>query len=185
MAQSATSTRTRSQGKTQDALALLKADHDLVQDLFYRFEKARTDKQKASLAEQICSELTVHAQIEEEIFYPAVREALDEDDLMDEAEVEHASAKDLIAQLGDSDPEDDLFDAKVKVLGEYIKHHVKEEQNEMFPQVRKTKLDLRELGERLQMRKEELMQGGGSRARKAESEGVMATLSRELGLRKS
>jgi hemerythrin superfamily protein len=139
-----------------DALALLKADHDLVKELFDKFEKARTEKQKATLAEQICTELTIHAQIEEEIFYPAVREAIDEEDLMDEADVEHAGAKDLIAQIEDSEPGADHFDAKVTVLGEYIKHHVKEEQSEMFPKVRKADLDLKELGAVMSARKAEL-----------------------------
>jgi hemerythrin superfamily protein len=102
--------------------------------------------------------LVVHTTLEEEIFYPAAREALgDEDDLIDEAAVEHASAKDLIAQIQSSDPNDDLYDAKVKVLGEYIDHHVKEEESEMFPKVRKTELDLKSLGESLMQRKEELM----------------------------
>ena len=148
----------RASPKAQNALALLKADHDLVKELFEKFEKARDDRRKGTLAEQICAELTVHAQIEEEIFYPAVREAFREADmdLLDEAEVEHAGAKDLIAQIEASKPGEELFDAKVTVLGEYVKHHVKEEQNEMFPKVRKTKLDLKELGQRLAERKAEL-----------------------------
>ena len=100
--------------------------------------------------------LTVHAQIEEEIFYPAAQDAIKEPDLVDEATVEHASAKDLIAQIESSEPSDELFDAKVKVLGEYIDHHVKEEESEMFPQVRKAKLDLDALGAQLQERKGEL-----------------------------
>jgi hemerythrin superfamily protein len=158
MAQRKTSTKARPQGEAQNALSLLKADHDLVQDLFDKFEKARTDKQKAGLADQICAELTVHAQIEEEIFYPAVREAIEDEDLMDEAEVEHAGAKDLIAQIEESAPGEDQFDAKVKVLGEYIKHHVKEEQSEMFPKVRKADLDLNELGAAMSARKAELQE---------------------------
>ena len=156
------SSRKGSQSAPRDALALLRADHQVVQELFDKFEKTRAEDRKGAIAEEICNELTIHAQIEEEIFYPAVREAIREEDLIDEATVEHQSAKDLIAQIQGSKPGDELFDAKVKVLGEYIRHHVKEEQNEMFPQVRKTKLDLRELGERLQMRKDELMQGGGT-----------------------
>jgi hemerythrin-like domain-containing protein len=127
-----------------------------VQDLFDKFEKARGDDRKQALAEQICNELTAHAQIEEEIFYPAAKEAIREEDLVDEATVEHQSAKDLIAQIEGGSPDDELWEAKVKVLGEYIRHHVKEEQNEMFPQVKKTKLDLRELGEQMQARKMEL-----------------------------
>ena len=146
----------KSKEQSLDALALLKADHDLVEDLFDKFDKARTDKQKDSLAEQICSELTTHAQIEEEIFYPAVRDAIDEEDLMDEAEVEHTSAKDLIAQIEESQAGEEKFDAKVTVLGEYIRHHVKEEETEMFPKVRKADLDLKALGSEMAARKAEL-----------------------------
>ncbi|HZN23478.1 MAG TPA: hemerythrin domain-containing protein [Burkholderiales bacterium] len=146
----------KSKEQSLDALALLKADHDLVQDLFDKFDKARTDKQKDTLAEQICSELTIHAQIEEEIFYPAVRDAIDEEDLIDEAEVEHASAKDLIEQIEDSQAGEEKFDAKVTVLGEYIRHHVKEEETEMFPKVRKADLDLKALGSEMAARKAEL-----------------------------
>ena len=149
-------TKTKTETSSPDALALLKADHDLVEDLFEKFEKARTEKQKTNLAEQICTELTIHAQIEEEIFYPAVRDAIGEDDLMDEADVEHAGAKDLIAQIEASAPGEAHFDAKVTVLGEYIKHHVKEEQTEMFPKVRKADLDLKELGAAMSARKAEL-----------------------------
>jgi len=111
-----------------------------------------------ALAARICRELTVHAQIEEEIFYPAAREVLRDEDLIDEATVEHASAKDLIAQIESSSPGDDLFDAKVKVLGEYINHHVKEEQNELFPKMRQTSLDLTEIGQRMMARKQELLE---------------------------
>ena len=144
--------------KRQDVISLLRADHKLVQDLFDKFEKTRSDDRKASLAERICAELTMHARLEEEIFYPAVREAFREADidLLDEAQVEHAGAKDLVAQIEASAAGEELFDAKVTVLGEYVKHHVKEEENEMFPKVRKTKLDLQELGERLLRRKAEL-----------------------------
>lgn len=127
----------------QDAVELLRADHRKVQDLFHQFEKARSDDRKAELAREICAELKVHAQIEEEIFYPAAREALKKQDLIDEAAVEHATAKDLIAQIEQGGPGQELFDAKVTVLGEYIQHHVKEEQNELFPKVKKAKLDLK------------------------------------------
>jgi hemerythrin superfamily protein len=101
-------------------------------------------------------ELSVHAKVEEEIFYPAVRKAIDEDDLMDEADIEHAGAKSLIAQVEAMKPGDDHYDAKVTVLGEYIDHHVKEEQNEMFPKVKKAKVDTVQLGERISKRKQEL-----------------------------
>lgn len=195
----------KSAGKRQpsDAIALLRADHQLVQGLFDQFEKTRSDDRKSKLAQQICQELTVHAQIEEEIFYPAARGVLRDEDLLDEATVEHQGAKDLIAQIEHSRPGAELFDAKVTVLGEYVKHHVKEEQNEMFPKLRKTKLDLKALGEQLQARKMELMGGSaakGSRSRaaerltgsrrssrqtgsKAESEGLMAAMARGIGLR--
>jgi len=142
-----------------DAISLLKQDHQEVSALFEKFESA--EDEKGDIAAEVCKLLTVHAQIEEEIFYPAAREALDSDedgeDLLDEAEVEHASAKELIAQIEDADEGDHLFDAKVKVLGEYIKHHVQEEENELFPKVKKAKLDLETLGKQLKARKTELL----------------------------
>jgi hemerythrin-like domain-containing protein len=147
------------QATAPDAIALLKEDHAKVSAMFEQYEKLgdKAEAKKLALARKICNELKVHTQIEEEIFYPATRAALPkEDDLLDEAEVEHNGAKDLIRQLDSMKPGDDLFDAKVKVLGEYIKHHVKEEHTEMFPKVRKTQLDLRELGMRLAFRKQEL-----------------------------
>ena len=127
----------KSAPKGKDAIALLRADHALVQGLFDQFEKARGNDRKKALAEKICQELRVHTRIEEEILYPAAREALRDEDLLDEAEVEHAGAKDLIAQIESSSPGADLYDAKVTVLGEYIKHHVKEEHEEMFPKLKK------------------------------------------------
>ena len=143
-----------------DAIALLTEDHKAVQKIFKEFEKLKqndgSDEEKSELVLRACQELTVHAQIEEEIFYPAVRDGIDDDDLMDEAEVEHASAKDLIAQLESMEPGNDLFDARFTVLGEYIDHHVKEEQEEMFPKAKKAKLDLVALGEDLAQRKKEL-----------------------------
>ncbi|HEY3149956.1 MAG TPA: hemerythrin domain-containing protein [Dongiaceae bacterium] len=140
-----------------DAIALLKADHKEVAEMLEKFETARSTK--AKLAQQICRALTVHAQIEEEIFYPAARETLGDDgkDLLDAAKVEHNSLKELIAQIEASGPEDDLFDAHVKVLGEYVKHHVKEEESELFPKLRKSDMDLVEVGEQLAARKKELM----------------------------
>lgn len=142
-----------------DAIALLIEDHKKVKDLFEKFDKLsdRSKVNKKKIADQICLELTVHAQVEEEIFYPAVRAPIKDDDLMDEAVVEHASAKELIAQISEMDPGDDLYDAKVKVLSEQIEHHVEEEEGEMFPKVRKTKVDLVALGEEMAARKEELM----------------------------
>lgn len=152
--------RTASAAKRpQDAIALLKADHREVKQMFQDYEKTEEDAEKQALATRICDALTVHAQIEEEIFYPAAYEALDEDDLLDEAEVEHATAKDLIAQIQASSPAEPLFDAKVKVLGEYIDHHVKEEEGEMFPECRASDMDLKALGETMRARKAELTGG--------------------------
>jgi hemerythrin-like domain-containing protein len=145
--------------RPQDALALLRADHGMVQELFDQFERARDDARKQTLATRICMELKIHTSIEDEIFYPAVREALPKQgDLLDEAEVEHDSAKQLIAQIEAGSPDDELWEAKVTVLGEYVKHHVKEEQNEMFPKVRKTRLDLKALGQQLAERKTQLQE---------------------------
>ena len=144
-----------------DATLLLTRDHAEVHKRFKQYEKLAEAKAKGSdrqaLAEEICTMLTAHATIEEEIFYPAAREALDEEDLLDEAEVEHASAKDLIAQIRSMGPDDALYDAKVTVLGEYIDHHVEEEEGEMFPKCRKADMDLKALGERLATRKQELL----------------------------
>ena len=143
-----------------DAFALLTADHRTVKGLFKEFEKLSkegdVDEEKAQLVRQICNELTVHAQVEEEIFYPALREAIDDEDLMDEADIEHASAKDLIAQLEGMEPGDDHYDARVTVLGEYVDHHVKEEEGEMFSKARKADVDAADLGAQIAERKEEL-----------------------------
>ena len=151
-----------------DATTLLAKDHKDVKALFKRYEKlskAEADgSERQELAEQICQMLTVHAQIEEEIFYPAVREAEVDEDLLDEAEVEHASAKDLIAQIQSMSPEDDLYDAKVTVLGEYINHHVEEEEGQMFPKARRAKVDLEGLAGRLTERKQALMSESGETA---------------------
>jgi hemerythrin superfamily protein len=150
----------KTQSKQQDAIKLLMNDHDEVEALFKQFQKAKNNgNQKADLVEQICQALTVHAEIEEEIFYPAARDALGEkgDDTMDEAEVEHGAIKGLVEQLQDASPDDEMYDAKVKVLCEYVTHHVKEEEGTMFPKVKKTDLDLDELGAELMERKTELM----------------------------
>lgn len=148
--------RAASRGRSQDALNLLKQDHARVKSLFGRFEKARGTEQKARLAATMCSELNVHAQLEEEVFYPAVRQVIEEEELLDEAQVEHASVKELVAQIESTSPENRLFDAKVKVLGEYVNHHVKEEEGEMFREIRRTDLDLAALGQRMKRRKQEL-----------------------------
>lgn len=146
-----------SPAKPQEATALLRADHQLVSDLFEQYEKSRSRDKKQALVAQICSELTVHAQVEEEIFYPAVKEALNDDELVPEATVEHASLKDLIAQLEAGDADEEMYDAKVKVLSEYVKHHVKEEQTEMFPKAKSSSLDMKVLGAQIAERKAELM----------------------------
>jgi hemerythrin superfamily protein len=145
-----------SKPKSSDAIALLKQDHREVEGYFEAFEKSEGKKKKAALAAQICRALTIHAQIEEEIFYPAARDATGNNDLLDEATVEHAAAKRLIAEIETMSVDDELFDAKVKVLGEQIEHHVEEEEKELFPETQKTDLDLSALGEQLVARKAEL-----------------------------
>lgn len=156
----------------QDAIALLTEDHKKVQKLFKDFDKLKEEdgEEKAQIVRRTCMELTIHAQVEEEIFYPAVRQAIDDEDLLDEAEVEHASAKELIAQLENMQPGDELFDAKFTVLGEYINHHVKEEQDEMFPKVKKAKVDTQSLGEEIAQRKQELMSEMGMDIEREEGE---------------
>jgi len=147
-----------SEGK-QDAIQLLKADHRTVEELFESFEKAGGDGRKEKIAKRICTELKVHAMIEEEIFYPALRGKI-EDDLLDEAYVEHDGAKVLINDIEAGGPSGDFYDAKVKVLQEEIEHHVKEEEkmnDNMFQQARKADVDLDALGEQMAARKAELM----------------------------
>jgi hypothetical protein len=142
-----------------DAIALLKADHRKVEELFEKFENAKGAAAKRNLVEQICTELSVHATIEEEIFYPACNGDVEED-LLNEAYVEHDGAKVMIAELLGSDPSHEFYDAKVKVLAEEIKHHVKEEEKPgegIFAQARKAEMDMDELGARLAARKEELL----------------------------
>jgi hemerythrin superfamily protein len=145
----------------QDAVSLLSADHAEVKQMFESYkqlvEEDGDSEEKRELAEQICLALTVHAEIEEEIFYPAMRESIDDDLLLDQAEVEHAAAKDLIAQIQGMDPDDALYDAKVLVLGEYVDHHVEEEESEIFPAAEKSGVDLEVLGAELAERKQELM----------------------------
>lgn len=149
--------QTASSAKSQDAIALLIADHKKVQKMFKDFEKLEDEEEKQQFVTEACTELKIHTTIEEEIFYPAAREAIEEENLLNEAEVEHASAKDLIEQLEGTDPSDEMYDAQFTVLGEYVNHHIKEEQNEMFPKVKKAKVDLKELGAQIAERKQELM----------------------------
>lgn len=141
----------------QDATALLRADHKRVSELFASYEKSRSVATKKQLVAQICTELSVHAQVEEEIFYPAVKKALKDKVMVPEATVEHASLKALIAQVEGIEPDGEMFDAKMKVLSEFVKHHVKEEQGEMFPKAKSTDLDMDELGAQLAARKTELL----------------------------
>jgi hemerythrin superfamily protein len=147
-----------SRAKPLDAVALLKADHRQVEQWFSQFEKTNSAGKKHQLVSNICAALTVHTSIEEEIFYPAFLKATQDKDMHHEAIVEHAGAKDLIAQIQDMSPSDDYFDAKVTVLSEMIKHHVKEEEQPggMFAEAKKSGMDLRALGERLLARKREL-----------------------------
>jgi len=152
-----TTIKTETQSKPQEATALLKADHKLVSGLFEDYEKASTKAMKKKIVAQICTELSVHAQVEEEIFYPAVKKALNDYLLVPEATVEHATLKSLISQVEGIEPDGEMFDAKVKVLCEYVEHHVKEEQNEMFPKAKATKLDMMELGSQIAARKTELL----------------------------
>jgi hemerythrin superfamily protein len=143
---------------SNDAIALLKADHRKVEDWFAKFEKARGDDRKRALAENICNALRVHTQIEEEIFYPAFYDATGEEDLHHEAIIEHDGAKKLIAEIESSGPDNDFYDARVTVLSEMIKHHVKEEEQRdgMFAKARASDMDLAAVGRQLAARKAEL-----------------------------
>jgi hypothetical protein len=143
-----------------DAIALLKADHRKVEELFEKFESAKAGSAKQKLVEQICTELTIHTMIEEEIFYPACTGQVEDEDLVQEAYVEHDGAKVLISELTAGKPDDDFYDAKVKVLSEMIKHHVKEEEKRsegLFAEAKEAGLDMDGLGARMQVRKEELL----------------------------
>src|SRR6202171_303053 len=143
-----------------EAIAMLRSDHKKVKALFKEFAKLKeengSDEEKMTLVKKVCEALKIHAAIEEEIFYPAVRKAIEDGALMDEALVEHAGAKDLVAQLEQMDSDADLYDAKVTVLGEQIDHHVKEEEGEMFPRAKKAKVDTARLGAQMEKRRAEL-----------------------------
>ena len=149
----------KSKAKASGAIELLKEQHDKVKKALKEFEKLDredTETQK-QLVQTVCEDLKVHTTLEEELFYPAAREAIDDEDLMNEAQVEHETAKMLIEQLENMGPDDPNFRATFTVLGEYVLHHVKEEEGEMFPEVKKTDLDLEELGSRMRARMDELM----------------------------
>lgn len=143
-----------------DALDLLRADHAKVKAMFLEFDSLRglddEDERKAELVDEICYELTIHSMVEEEIFYPSVRAAIDDDELVDEAEIEHAGARELISQLEVMYPGDEHFEATVSVLGEEITHHIEKEESDMFSAVRAADIDLDDLAERIAARKEEL-----------------------------
>lgn len=152
---------TRSKAKEQNAIELLSKDHDEVEKLFKQFQKlSRDGGRKTEIVRQICTALTVHSEIEEEIFYPAVREALGEkgECLMDEAAVEHDSIKNLVEQIENARGNDEMLAARMTVLGEYVMHHVKEEEGKIFPKAKRARLDMEELGAELLERKMELME---------------------------
>jgi hemerythrin superfamily protein len=150
----------RASARPDDAVSLLMSDHRTVEDLFKEYEKAKSDpKRKQKIMAQIDTELRVHMELEEKIFYPASREHLDEDDIVNEAEVEHAGARNLMDQLQGMDPADPYFDAKVTVLKEMIEHHVEEEETDYFPDCRRSDMDLKAVGEELKTRKAELTDG--------------------------
>jgi hemerythrin superfamily protein len=169
-----------------NAIELLKNDHRMVEDLFKQYEDIKEgaeDQAKEELVAQICGALTVHAQIEEAIFYPAARQALQQEegqDLLDEAAVEHQTLKDIIGRLEMAPTSDPLYDAGVKVLSEYVKHHVREEENELFPKVRSSDMDLQAIGEQLARRKQQL-EGGQSRSSRNGSRGRQAQRERDGG----
>ncbi|HLZ76710.1 hemerythrin domain-containing protein [Phenylobacterium sp.] len=143
--------------KGPDAVALLKADHRAVEKLFSQFEKAKNDERRKALADRICLELRVHMQIEEQIFYPVSREYLKNEDIVDEAVVEHAAARDLMDEIEAMRPGEELYDAKMTVLEEQIEHHVEEEEEDYFPKVKKTDMDLKAVGTRMAALKEQLL----------------------------
>jgi len=161
------SARVRSRARSSDAISLLKADHREVEGWFEQFEKARSADRKRDLADRICTALKAHTTIEEEIFYPAFLAATQDEEIHHEAEVEHDGAKALIRKIEASGPDDEYFDARVKVLSEMIKHHVNEEEQRdgMIAKARQSEMDLEALGEQMKARKAELldgMRGGGS-----------------------
>jgi hemerythrin-like domain-containing protein len=148
----------KSRSKALNAIQLLKEDHEYVKKAFRAFEKMDHEDHQAmkALVSQVCEALKVHTRVEEELFYPAARKAIKDEDLMNEAEVEHDSARSLIRQLERMKPDDPKYAATFTVLGEYVKHHVKEEESEMFPKARRKRMNLQRLGDRLMARKIQL-----------------------------
>jgi hemerythrin-like domain-containing protein len=166
----------------QDAIGLLMDDHKRVQKIFKDFEKVKSKgdlEMKAELVRTACHELTIHAQLEEELVYPVLREALKEKTLIDEAAVEHGTAKQFISELESMDPNDELYDAKFLVLGEYINHHIKEEEKEIFPKAKKAKVDFMSIGEEIRHRKESESRGEDVRG-DVEPEEAMQSPSEEI-----
>lgn len=149
--------RKTTSSRQKDAIQLLKADHREVEKLFGQFTKARAEGRKMQLAQKICMELMVHTQLEEELVYPISRDFLKDDEIVNEAVVEHQAAKDLIGQIRGMDAADQMFDAKMQVLQEQIEHHVEEEEKEYFPKLKKTDMDLKAIGQQITMRRKELM----------------------------
>ena len=145
----------------QDALSILKTDHGKVQKIFQDFDKAKDRATKQKLVATACNELTIHTQVEEELFYPAARQALGDSKLLDEASVEHESVSQLINKLQEMQPGSSKYEAVFTVLGEYVNHHIKEEEDELFPKVKKSDLDLETLGQQIMERKEQLKAGVG------------------------
>jgi hemerythrin superfamily protein len=149
---------TKTQAASPSAFELLEQDHREVEEWFAEFDELNEDDDlKAELAGKICLALKVHAQMEEEIFYPQARETTKDNDLIDEAVVEHATVKNLITEIEAMEVGEELYDAKMRVLGEMVKHHIKEEEEELFPELEAAKLDLNALGKEIAERKEELM----------------------------
>jgi hemerythrin superfamily protein len=154
----AASPKSEASNQSMNAFDLLEQDHRQVEKWFDEYDEIEDeDDRKSELAEKICLALKVHTQIEEEIFYPRAREATKDDNLLDEAVVEHATAKNLIAEIEDMEVGDDLYDAKIRVLGEMVKQHIKEEEDELFPEMQSAKVDIDALGKELAKRKQELM----------------------------
>ena len=164
----------RAGSRQPQAISMLIEDHHKVQKMFKTFERTEGQQQQEQLATEICNELTVHTQLEEQVLYPAAREALEEGDLVDEATVEHQVAKDLIEKIKQSRPHDEEYCALVTVLGEYVNHHIEEEQKELFPQLKKAEIDFEALAEEMHQKKQELMSELGlAEGEEAPMEGAM------------
>jgi len=151
-----TTRKTAASSREKDAIQLLKSDHREVEKLFKQFQDASEDERRMQLCEQICMELMAHTEIEEEIFYPTCRQFLKDDEIVNEALVEHQAAKDLIEEIRSMDASDEMFDARMQVLQEQIEHHVEEEEKELFPNVQKSDMDLKNVGQQLMERKKAL-----------------------------